>query len=519
MRGPVQHPLLVLAFVSALLSTSTSKAQPGALDPSFQTVQFNNFGVTTIARDLALQSDGKIIVAGHRSDNLQQDCMVWRYNPDGTPDVGFGSGNGYSSFSLGYPHSSAFRAATIQPNGRILLAGWSQPSTNNMNFMLMRLMPNGSKDLAFGTSGIASTALSPSHDEGFALALQPDGKIIVAGSSEGRFALVRHLSSGALDPLFSSDGIQTTAIGTNDRITAVAVLPNGRILAGGSARMGSYHMFALAQYLSNGTLDPDFGNNGKVTTHILAGDDVANAMVVQSDGRILLAGYGSGATDEFVLVRYMPDGSLDNSFGTEGKVHTAIGQSDATATSMALSSAGSILVAGTSETFAYGFDFTLCRYTPDGDLDGAFGHQGIVTTDLNSDDETYYALRVQPDGKILAAGQMTSHYRMVMARYLGGAESGTGVEAKDERRTPLQVSPMPVHDRAVVEFDQVVQGLITMRLCDLSGRMVRHLGIWPIQGQGKHRWEIELTPDIAPGTYILLLEGPTGGNAIPVIKQ
>ncbi|MCS6926252.1 MAG: delta-60 repeat domain-containing protein [Candidatus Binatia bacterium] len=154
-----------------------------------------------------------------------------------------------------------------------------------------------------------------------ALVLQADGKIVVAGHAAGGFVLVRYQPDGSLDPSFGTGGTVTTAIsGTGDFASALAVQADGKLVVAGYVSMAPQYSIALLRYNPDGTLDTAFGENGKVTT----GDShVASGLALQADGKIVVAGsFNDGANNEFLLLRYDPDGGLDPTFGIDGKVTT-----------------------------------------------------------------------------------------------------------------------------------------------------------------------------------------------------
>ena len=209
-----------------------------------------------------------------------------------------------------------------------------------------------------------------------AVALQPDGKIIAAGSSDGTFALARYTPDSALDSSFGSRGTVTTPFGRGSAYaSALALAPDGRIVAAGVA--GSE--FALARYNADGSLDTSFGDGGKVTTGFDPADvtdDRVAEIVLQPDGKIVAAGtIYNGSNYDFALARYDPDGSLDSGFGAGGTVTTALGPNHDFASALALQPDGKIVVGGLSEQLS-GDGFALARYNADGSLDMNFGMLG-----------------------------------------------------------------------------------------------------------------------------------------------
>jgi uncharacterized delta-60 repeat protein len=239
----------------------------------------------------------------------------------------------------------------------------------------------GSLDLSFGSNGKVVTAIGSGYDYGYSAAIQSDGKIVVAGyrynGSNDDFALVRYNADGSLDNTFDSDGKVTTAIGSgSEEGFSVAIQIDGKIVVAGYSYNGLNHDFALVRYNADGSPDNTFDSDGKVTTAIGSGNDIAYSVAIQSDGKIVVAGESpNGSDDDFALVRYNTDGSLDNTFDSDGKVTTAIGSSTDDGQSVAIQSDGKILVAGYSYNGSNG-DFALVRYNADGSLDNTFDSDG-----------------------------------------------------------------------------------------------------------------------------------------------
>jgi uncharacterized delta-60 repeat protein len=269
-----------------------------------------------------------------------------------------------------------------------------------------------------GGTGKVTTDFAFANDEGYAVAVQADGKIVVAGTSNGSFALARYNSDGALDSSFNGDGKVTTRFGTDfDQAQSVAVQADGKILVGGFSRTGGYNTadtrydFALARYNANGSLDTRFGDGGKVTTAMGSSEYAGFSMTLQADGKILMAGDSqNGGQDQFALVRYNSDGSLDTSLNGAGSVTTALGTSIDRGQSVAVQPDGKIVVAGYSYDASNGWDFALARYTATGALDVGFNGVGSVTTNISNflswagSQDLAYSVAVQCDGKILVAG-------------------------------------------------------------------------------------------------------------------
>jgi len=433
---------VLVACIAALLLTmvSVGLTAPGDLDTAFGsggkvTDQIFTFG--GYSNSVAMQSDGKIVAAGSAGNGSNIDFALVRYNTDGSLDTSFGPG-GIVITPVG-SYDDRANSVAIQSNGRIVVAG-SAYNGSVEDFALVRYNPDGSLDTSFGPdgSGIVISPVGMVSSCASSVAIQSDGKIVVAGSASnglnGDFALVRYKTNGSLDDLFGPDGsgMVLTHVGTsNDWGLSVAIQSDGKIVAAGYAdNVGNNVDFALVRYDTDGDLDRSFGSEGKVLTPVGSFSDQANAVAIQSDGKIVAAGSTYNGSDvDLALVRYDTYGHLDNAFGSGGIVITSVGSSWTHAQSVALQSDGSIVVAGGSAYDGKSYEFALVRYNTGGGLDSSFGTGGIVLTPLGGSSAQVQSLAVQRDGKIVAAGFTYDGSRLdfALARYLGTEDTPTSV--------------------------------------------------------------------------------------------
>jgi len=430
----------------ALSSESTQAA--GDLDPTFGNggeVTTDFFGNNDGASAVAIQPDGKIVVAGsakHGSDSSTSDFALSRYNQDGTLDQTFGSGGKQTTDFFG--QLDVAYAVAIQTDGKIVLVGLTYSSTDpaTVDFALARYNADGSLDQGFGSGGKQTTDFFGGVDAAYAIAIQGDGRLVVAGYalhtsdySTGDFALARYNPDGTLDQSFGSGGKQTTDFfGNLDSVSGLTIQPDGKIVAAGYARNSadtSTDDFALARYNQDGALDQTFGSGGKQTTDFFGHEDAAEGVTLQADGKILLAGQtyhgDDNSTSDFALARYNPDGTLDQGFASGGRQTTDFFGALDSAYAIAVQSDGKIALVGTARHTSdpSTSDFALARYNQDGSLDQSFGSAGKQTSDFFGNLDGADGVAIQPDGKIVLAGIAlhTSDFStgdFALARYNGG---------------------------------------------------------------------------------------------------
>ena len=397
--GSVDAASLSVDQLTELLAVNTA--------PTFATgggKVITDFGLATeISNDIAVQLDGKFIVVGGPS------FLIARYNIDGSLDTTF-DGDGKISGTF----NGSAEAVAVETDGNILVAGSTSQGQYTGDFALARYKPNGVIDTSFGSLGLVITSFKSWRDVGAAIAIQQDGKILVAGMSDNGsstsynydFAIVRYNSNGSLDTSFGSGGKVTTEFGNSrsDQGRGICIQPDGKIIVSGTTGLD----FAIVRYNYDGTLDTEFDGDGRLVTPNGGGGRVA----LQNDGKILLAGYDDKL--DFVLYRYNNNGSFDPTFGNNGKVKTNVDGFDF-AYEVVIQQDNKILLVGDSGGYPNG-NIALVRYHPNGSLDTTFSGDGKVTTDFGAW-ETAYSLAIQSNGKILVAGttndQINSNFAVV----------------------------------------------------------------------------------------------------------
>ncbi len=403
-------------------------SNPGDLDATFGvggrvTTDFSNN--TDVGYSVAIQQDGKIVLGGYANINGNNNFALARYDTSGNLDTTFGVGGRVTTdFSN---NTDGGYSVAIQQDGKIVLGGYANINGNN-NFALARYDTSGSLDTSFGVGGRVTTDFNNNTDVGYSVAFQPDGKIILGGyariGSNENFALARYNSNGNLDTSFGVGGkVNTDFSGNRDECWALAIQKDGKIVLGGLVNINSNFNFGLARYDTSGNLDTSFGVGGKVNTDFLNNTDHAITVAIQQDGKIILGGYAIiNGNNNFALARYDTSGNLDTSFGQgTGKVNTDFANSTDQGYSVAIQKDGKIILGGRAYVGS-NWNFGLARYYENGSIDTTFGVGGRVTTDFSNNNDYGYSVAIQQDGKIILGGyaNINGNNNFALARYLAG---------------------------------------------------------------------------------------------------
>ena len=391
------------SLVSALVLVAcagVALGAPGDLDLTFagQGKRTVDYGGSDLARAVAVQPDGKIIVVG--SGNANQDIAVTRFRPDGSLDPSF-DGDGVVGVDFGA--YDVGNALALQPDGKIVVAGATSAGLNG-DVAVMRLRSDGSLDGDFNGTGKRIIDYG-GYDDAQGVAVQPDGKIVVAGRGNGNsdFAVTRLRPDGGFDPSFDGDGVVGVDFGGSDGGRGIALQRDGKIVVAGYTSVGT--RVAILRLRSDGSPDPDFNANGKQTIDYGGFGDQANAVVVQPDDDIVVAGAGNPRQD-LAVSRLRPDGSLDPGFDGDGVVGVDFGDFYDQGNALVLQPNGKIVVVGRGGD-KYTGDMAVMRLQPGGALDTTFDFDGKKAVDFGGL-ESANGVALQPDGGIVVAGSTSA---------------------------------------------------------------------------------------------------------------
>jgi uncharacterized delta-60 repeat protein/uncharacterized repeat protein (TIGR01451 family) len=407
-----------ILVIAAVAFQQVAYGNSGSLDKTFHTdgkVQTNIAGFD-VAWGIAIDTTGRIIAVGQAAASDSADFAVVRYLPNGNLDTSFGS-SGKVTVDFGF--QDVARGVALDAQGRIIVVGTSDEG-DDLDWILTRLTPSGALDLTFGAdhTGKIRTGFGGDLDEANAVAIDALNRIVVVGreldeiADDSDFGLIRFNSDGTLDSTFDSDGLLTIGFGTFEEAHAVAIDATGRIVVAG--RSGAPGRFAVARVNDNGTLDGTFDGDGRAVTPFNA-HSTARTVAIDGLGRIVLGGFatdpGSGR-NQMAAIRYLDNGTPDSLFGSGGKVAlvpTALQNSEALG--VAVDADGRIVLGGYFNTGTSELDrMAVARFTDSGQPDTTFGgFSGLALISPSpSDIERAHAVAIDAQGRIVLAGVTVS---------------------------------------------------------------------------------------------------------------
>lgn len=394
---------ILMALTLGVLMSSSVASGISSLDTAFnRPYGYAIYGhdVSDSASASAIQPDGKIVLAGSAFNGVHSNLLIIRLNGDGSMDGSFGNkgaatyGNGYDNYGF---------AMTVRSNGKILVAGCSY-NGRNYDVLLVQFNSNGTLDSTFGTGGVVSYT-SGVNNFGYALSVQLDGKIVVAGQTHNGMnydvLLLRFNSNGTLDGTFGKAGVVAYDSGNNDYGCALSIQQDGKIVVAGITFNGINNDVLLLRFNTSGTLDTTFGKAG-VATYDSGRDDSGLAVALQQDGKIVVAGSTfNGVDSDVLLLRFNTSGTLDRAFGKAGVV-TYNHNCNEYAVAVAMQPDGTIVVASNCFNDT-NYSAIVLTYNGDGTLCGSYGVGCTIATVIGGY-AFVNALALQQDGKILISG-------------------------------------------------------------------------------------------------------------------
>ncbi|MBL8813567.1 MAG: cadherin domain-containing protein, partial [Planctomycetaceae bacterium] len=400
----------------------------GDLDPSFGTggiVEHSWGSATDEAYAEAIQANGQIVVAGYSFNSSQRNMKVDRFNADGTRDTTFGVGDGLLTGGVGTGVSFA-TAVAIQPADQfIVVAGIASDTV-----FVQRLKTDGTPDSAFGGGGTVLASTGTYANMVHTMLIQPDGRIVVGGefysSSTGNLDsfLMRLNTDGAVDTSFGTDGIfRYSHSGNIEELHSVAIQPDGKLVIAGTSYSGSEYDAYLARVTSDGHLDASFSP----LTYFTEKNDRFEHVELQPNGAIIATGWQAGlGTANVVVVRTDANGQYDSSFSGDGIQTFNFGGTYDYGLSSVLRADGKLVIAGGAHTTdtthtTESQNLALARLNPDGSMDSSFGTAGRVTIPYTFYDDLFYGVSLQADGKLVAVGDAgtATGSHIVLARFEG----------------------------------------------------------------------------------------------------
>ena len=477
-------------------------------------------GSTDYPYSVVVQPDGKAVVAGYSEEGGHYNAVLIRLLEDGSPDPGFGAG-GVVLSDLG--SDGRFYTVALDENQNIIAGGYS----NDGDFAIARYLPDGSPDESFGTNGMVITDLQNDFENINALVLQTDGKIVAAGASAhpdnpggAAFALIRYNSDGSPDATFGDQGKVFTEIGPGwDDIWSMVIQADGKLLVGGETEQYPYWQLCMARYNSDGTLDSSFGSDGIVVDTFNNGHSAIRWMGLSPNGKITIVGR---ADPSQIVARYNADGTPDNAFNGTGKliIDPAVGCNGLY--SGLLMADGKVVIGGTGRLSSNSQNFLVGRINPDGSVDTTFGENGFLERRITFGSSEIYSLASTPDGNLIAAGYGfdelagISSINFAVVKYLNDLQVGTL-----NFESPVQevlVYPNPIVDQAMLRYDLEAEQRITIRLLDPAGRILKTFVQDQWQAPGRYQHPLAIPSALPPGLYLIQISSPQRQVSIKVVK-
>lgn len=490
-------------------------APDGSIDYSFNSTGTQRIAIGTSKHQLsglAVQPDGRIIVSGSCASATGANYVcVSRLLPGGEPDPSFNAtGSTLSTFEV------EVSAMATQPNGSVVIAGTCKPATTDQ-FCVVRLTSAGTPDITLNGTGEVATNFSTGYNTARAIAVQPDGKLVVAGDCQGRFCVARYAENGIPDITFNAVGSTTLNLDAN-RCAALSIAPqpDEKIVLAGYCYKDASDDPTVARITPDGQLDPTFNRTGYRIYRASPGDSRATAVAAQADGKIVVAGqcYKFGEAEDFCLARYTSSGTLDLTFNGSGKQIFPIGRDRDRARAVLLQPDGKIIIAGDCrvDDWSTASTFCLARLTTNGLLDASFNGTGTkLTNPYRLDYESAKAAVLQPDGKIVLVGNSSS--ALLLRRYTPAGALDVTLNGTGTVMLPVAAPPANIGRAIAIQSDGKI---VVAGTCSTSTRfcIVRFTpeGVLDetFNGSGMLEATFDRATQLSPDTTISMTLQPDG---------
>ncbi|AWI25915.1 T9SS type A sorting domain-containing protein [Flavobacterium pallidum] len=516
--------LFSLPALSQELSLDESFGNEGKVVISLQE-QYDYDAITSVF----IQPDGKIMCCAE-TEIEGNTAVLMRFNADGSPDNAFGT-NGILNTGTSVEHAN--HNFMLLDDGKMLLFGMKlSDDFSSADFELSKYNPDGSLDIAFGNNGVALTNAMGNYGFGMAIGTTTAGNVIAAGalydtweSHAGQYMVMKYLNDGNPDPSFGDNGKVTGTVFNNSNFSespvAIAVQPDGKILVAGNGINYDIVPEVSVPYLlrlnQDGSMDMDFGDNGKILGTPSAFNGV-NSLVLTGDGKIILSGYTfSAGLAKVLAMKYNNDGSPDISFGTSGTFTKDVfndGNDDIFYKNQLLPD-GKILFTGVSYHDEKA-NLLLLQLNADGALDTTFGDGGIFLPVIANTNTYMSTIAMQPDGKLVLGGSIdigSEYYDTILLRL-----NTEDLSISDLGSNALSVYPNPASDFINMDFTLPQDDKVTFGLFDISGKKVVTLVSNTDFPAGLNSIKLNLPATLSKGIYFLRISNGNESSVIKLVK-
>lgn len=482
----------------------TSFGNDGKIITEFEQIDAEVYG-------MAIQSDGKIILSGTGISDSDQDIIVVRYLSNGVIDSDFAI-DGKFRMSISDFRDICYDVA-VDSFGSILLTGFTFNENFEAKGFVVKLNTNGKIDSTFAQNGVWLSQEPDTREDFRKILIQADGKLIIAGktSINGQSVtstVIRLNSEGTLDENFGQNGIAKMSVPDNYNPRFAKLNSDNEIIAGGFL-LGNSTNVIITKFTQQGEIDLSFGNDG-IMIDDSSMDEFGNNIAIQSDDKILVAiGATTTSGRDFGLARFNNNGSVDSSFGINGKIYTDFSQSSNTSHSVAIQDDGKIVLSGFLGTTP-NHDYAIARYDTLGNLDISFGDGGKVITNFGLDDLAFIS-SIQPDGKLLCAGnskETNGSSFFSMARFL--TRTGTSSYSLPTIVNSINVFPNPSNGNFDLGFNLTDSGVGSIDILNLSGELIYEVVRNRYFTKGENTIRIDLKNNLSTGLYVLSIQTDRG---------